>query len=157
VNEHKKLIKKFYSSFSKGNSAGMAECYHENVTFEDPVFGKLSGSRASKMWHMLLEKGKGNLKINFDSISSHENTGSVNWTAEYFYGPRKRPVTNKVRAKFEFKDGKIIKHVDDFNLYKWTQQAMGGIGYALGWTPFFKKKIRKTVNSQLDRFIDKNS
>ncbi|MFL0100562.1 hypothetical protein [Tenacibaculum maritimum] len=36
----------------------MTDCYHKDITFQDPVFGKLKGQRAIKMWEMLLSRKK---------------------------------------------------------------------------------------------------
>jgi len=153
---NKELIEKFYTSFSNGNANGMTECYHKNIQFQDPVFGKLKGVEAVKMWEMLLSKKSSTTKISFSGIETSENKGSVNWVANYVYGKEKRKVTNKVSANFKFKDGKIIEHIDTFNVWLWSKQALGTIGFLLGWTPFMKHKIQKTTKKQLEDFITKN-
>ena len=148
-------IKKFYTSFANGDAKGMIECYHENVVFQDPVFGTLKGLRAHKMWEMLLSNKKASAKISYSGIKSTNENGQAKWIAEYLYGEKKRPVINKVSAAFKFKDGKIIEHIDTFDLWKWTRQAMGIVGVLMGWTPMIKSKIQKTVHTRLDKFIDK--
>ena len=150
---HTTLIKKFYTSFSKGNAQGMTSCYHKDVTFQDPVFGKLNGDRACKMWEMLLSQKKAETSINFSNIVSNAQDGTANWIAKYQYGDKNRPVVNKVQAQFRFKDGKIISHTDTFDLWKWTRQALGISGYLIGWTPFMKNKIQATTNEKLDTYI----
>lgn len=152
---NKELIEKFYSSFSNGDVKGMIACYHENITFQGPVFGKLKGEKAIKMWEMLLSKRTKTTKISFSNITATEEKGSANWNAEYLYGARKRKVINNVTANFKFKDGKIIEHIDTFNLWKWTQQAIGVAGYFTGWTPFMKNKIQNTTKKQLEKFMSK--
>lgn len=149
------LIEKFYTSFTKGNAKGMTAFYHENVVFQDPVFRTLKGDRAFKMWQMLLSGKTEPAKINFNNVEANIENGSANWTAAYHYGEKKRKVINNVQASFKFKDGKIIEHKDSFNLWKWTQQALGTTGYLLGWTPFMKNKIQKMTNNKLDSFIGK--
>jgi ketosteroid isomerase-like protein len=151
---NKELIHKFYTALSKGSSKEMIECYHENITFQDPVFGILKGERAFKMWEMLLSKKDADAKFTFDNIEATSETGKARWKAEYYYGKRK--VINKVKAEFKFKDGEIIEHIDTFDLWKWTQQALGVTGYLTGWTRFIKRKMQKTVNKKLDRFIERN-
>ena len=155
--DHHKLIKKFYTSFSDGNSKEMVECYHENIVFQDPVFGTLKGERAIKMWEMLLSKKKDDTKISFDNIQTSVKNGKANWVAEYVYGQNNRKVINRVSTDFKFKEGKIIEHIDTFDLWKWTRQAMGILGYLIGWTPFMKSKIQKTTNKKLDKFIENNN
>ena len=56
--ENQQLIEKFYSAFSNKNFEEMASCYSENIEFEDPVFGVLTGIKPSAMWRMLIEKSK---------------------------------------------------------------------------------------------------
>lgn len=47
------LIERFYSCFKVLDGDGMAQCYHEQIEFSDPVFPKLEGSKAGAMWKML--------------------------------------------------------------------------------------------------------
>jgi len=147
------LITQFYTAFANGDSVKMAECYHEDIVFQDPAFGRLEGTKAGKMWEMLLSNKKANLSIHFEGIEASEEQGKANWIANYQFGPKKRKVTNSVTATFTFKEGKIIEHIDSFNLWKWTQQAMGLPGYMLGWSSFMKNKIQRTTNMRLDAFI----
>ncbi|MDO6438424.1 nuclear transport factor 2 family protein [Cyclobacterium sp. 1_MG-2023] len=151
--DNKALMNKFYTSFIKGDNKAMGECYHKDILFKDPVFGSLKGDRAFKMWEMLLTPKKEDLKISFDIARVSEKKGKVNWVAEYHFGEKKRKVINNVSAEFKFKEGKIIEHIDTFNLWEWSKQAMGTVGYLIGWTPFMKKKIQKSTNQKLDYFI----
>ena len=150
---NKELIEKFYTSFSEGNASEMNACYHKDIVFQDPAFGILKGERAMKMWKMLLSNKKAGLEVTFSNIQTTSNAGSADWVAEYTYGKRK--VINKIHAEFKFKEGKISEHTDTFNIWKWSKQALGGIGYVLGWTPFMKNKIQKMTNRKLDYFIKK--
>lgn len=152
---NEELIEKFYTSFSKADAKGMTECYHENIVFQDDAFGTLKGERACKMWEMLLSGGPGKSKISFNNVEATNESGSANWRAEYHYGEKQRKVINNIHANFKFKDGKIIEHIDTFNLWKWTKQALGPAGYLLGWTSFMRKKIQKTTNDKLNDFISK--
>lgn len=146
------LITKFYTSFAKADADEMINCYDSIITFTDPAFGTLNSNDVKNMWRMLIERSKGNLKIKFDNIEANDKTGSANWTAIYFYGDTQRKIINKISAKFEFGNGKIIKHTDHFNLWKWTQQAFGWKGYLFGWTSFMKKKIQSQTASLLQSY-----
>lgn len=153
---HQDTIEQFYTAFSEGNTEEMLKHYHDDVVFEDPAFGKLKGKRANAMWRMLLsKKEKSGLRLQFNVNKNSEN--KANWIATYNYGPQKRKVINHVSATFKFKDGKIIQHQDSFNLWKWTQQALGFSGYLLGWSNFMKKKIQQTTAKTLDQFIEGES
>jgi len=153
--DNKQLIENFYTAFTKGDANGMTACYHNDVVFEDPTFGKLENGKPAKMWEMLMSKKKASTTIVFNNIDADEKTGKANWTATYEFGEKNRKVVNNVSAKFKFKDGKIIEHIDTFDIWKWTKQALGFSGVLLGWSSFMKKKIQKTTNDQLTEFISK--
>ena len=152
--DNKALIEKFYTSFANGDAASMASCYHDNIEFEDPGFGKLIGDDAKLMWQMLLSRNK-DLKITFSNVEANESKGSALWVAEYVFAKTGRPVINKISAQFEFEDGKIIKHTDYFNLWKWTRQSLGFKGYLLGWSSFMKNKIHKMTKGLLESYKKK--
>lgn len=152
---HSDLIKQFYTSFSKGDAKGMIECYHKDIKFEDPAFGVIKGERACSMWKMLLSQKKGDLKVTFKNIETDKEEGKAYWEAEYLYGEQQRKVVNKVFASFKFKDGLIIEHIDTFDVWKWTKQAMGAVGYVLGWSSFMKSKIQQETKRKLDVFMEK--
>ncbi|MCX8492504.1 MAG: nuclear transport factor 2 family protein, partial [Cyclobacteriaceae bacterium] len=46
MNQHKQLIEKFYSAFQQKDWQTMQNCYHEEVTFNDPAFQNLKGKEA---------------------------------------------------------------------------------------------------------------
>ncbi len=147
------LLLKFYDSFSKANAQSMAECYHPEATFKDPAFGTLNQQEVTAMWQMLVERSKGNLTIEFSNVSCTDYSGSVDWVATYDFSQTNRKVINFIQAKFEFKDGLIIKHTDTFNLWKWSGMALGWKGYLLGWTPFMQNKIRSQAKTSLKNYM----
>ncbi|MEW7289466.1 nuclear transport factor 2 family protein [Aquimarina sp. 2304DJ70-9] len=148
----KQLIETFYTGLSELNPDKMVSCYHDDIVFEDPGFGKLKGERAKSMWRMLC-KNATNFKVEFSQVEANEHTGSAHWEAWYNFSKTGNSVHNIIDAKFEFKDGKIIKHIDHFNLHRWASQAMGWKGKLLGGTGFFKKKLIQQTNRMLDKFM----
>jgi ketosteroid isomerase-like protein len=147
------VIKEFYTAFQNKNAEKMVACYHDDIVFEDPAFGKLTGLRAKNMWRMLLANSS-NLKVEF-SIIDKDIKNEAKWEAFYVFSKTNRPVHNKIHAKFEFLDGKISKHTDDFNLKAWAKQALGFKGALLGGTSFFKRKLNQQTNQLLTRFENK--
>ncbi len=154
MGNHNAIISKFYTAFQNHDAKAMSDCYHPEIEFSDPVFMKLQGKQASKMWQMLIERSKGKLHIDFSDVHSNENSGSAKWVATYLFSKTNRNVTNKMKADFEFKDGLIIKHTDDFDLWKWSRMAFGFKGLILGWTNLMKNKIRETAKNSLSQFKD---
>lgn len=155
MHSNAQLIQNFYSAFAQRDVAGMIACYHDTIVFEDPAFGELHGDRAKAMWAMLIARGKESTTIVASDVQANDTHGSAKWVANYVYGPKERKVENHIKATFEFTDGKISKHTDVFDLWKWSQQAIGPIGLLLGWSSFMRKKIRKTTSIALDNYMKK--
>lgn len=160
MNDHEKLIQTFYTCFQQLDTACMRACYHPEIRFTDPVFPDLKGNEAGAMWAMLIEalkKNPGDWKLEFKNIQANETEGSCRWEAHYTFSLTKRRVHNIINAQFRFKDGKIIGHTDTFDFYRWTRMAFGATGLLLGWTSFFKRKLRHKTRNNLDAFIRRNS
>ncbi|WP_138433921.1 nuclear transport factor 2 family protein [Winogradskyella algicola] len=146
----KDLISKFYQAFHELDAKKMASYYHEDIIFEDPAFGVLKGEQANAMWQMLCESQKGkDFKIETSNITDN----SAHWEAYYTFSKTGRKVHNKIDATFEFKDGLIIKHTDNFSLHNWAKQAIGFKGWLLGGTGFFRKKLQSQTNYLLIKFM----
>lgn len=152
MNQNEQLIESFYQAFQKRNAAGMAACYDPAIHFSDPVFTNLHGREADAMWAMLCEQGT-DLKVEFANVSADDLTGRAQWEATYTFGPTSRRIHNRIDTRFEFQDGKIIRHVDDFDLWKWSRMALGFTGTLGGWAGPVKVKIRETANRALVRYI----
>jgi ketosteroid isomerase-like protein len=146
------VIHEFYSAFQKRDWAAMQSCYHADIEFTDPVFLDLKGKKARAMWHMLSESAR-DLKIEFGEVAVSVTTGSCRWEAWYPFSKTGRPVHNRIRAHFEFRDGKIVRHQDHFDLWRWSGMALGFPGKALGWSPWMKGKIRQMASKNLNSFI----
>lgn len=152
MNPNEVLITKFYTAFANADAKTMCECYHPKVHFVDPAFGLIKEEQVSDMWKMLILKSKGNIKIEFSDIKADDFTGRAKWIATYNFSKTNRNVINRVSAEFTFQDGLIIKHIDSFDVYKWSKQAFGVTGYLLGWTGFFQKKIQEQALLSLKKF-----
>ncbi len=156
MHPHAQLIETFYSAFSKRDAEGMAACYHPDVQFSDPVFPGLRGPRAGNMWRMLCERGA-TLQIEYSGVTADDKTGTAHWEARYDFTATGRKVHNVIDATFEFADGKIVRHTDNFDLWKWAGMALGAKGKLLGWAPPVQNAIRKMAMKGLDAFEAKRA
>lgn len=152
MNANEQLIHHFYTCFKNKDYKGMQACYADDATFSDAVFKNLNSSQVKAMWQMLISKGK-DMRIEFGQISADEKTGKAHWDAYYTFSSTGKKVINKIDASFEFENGKIVKHTDDFNFYTWAKQALGTTGLLLGWTGFLKNKIQTTAMQNLEKFM----
>jgi ketosteroid isomerase-like protein len=153
MNDNEKLIRHFYESFKNKDFKSMQSCYADNATFSDAVFQNLNAAQVRAMWEMLITRGK-DLELRFQNIKADEKTGSAEWIANYTFSQTGNKVENHIKANFEFENGKIVKHVDDFDFYKWSSQALGVSGKLLGWTSFLKNKVRQKAMKSLEDFIN---
>jgi ketosteroid isomerase-like protein len=145
------LVNRFYAAFAQRDWRTMAACYHPDVHFSDEVFD-LHGRDAGEMWHMLAERGR-DLTLQWRDV--HERAdGSVtaHWDAHYTFSATGRAVHNAIDAQFTLRDGLIVRHVDRFDFWRWSRQALGVPGWLLGWTPLLKAKVRAQAAKGLAAF-----
>ena len=146
------LITDFYTAFQRGDASAMIDCYHPEIEFEDPAFGPLRGEEVGAMWRMLLARSQGNLRIEFRDVTASAERGRAHWEARYPFGKQRRPVHNSIDAEFTFQDGKIRTHWDRFSFWRWSRQALGPLGWLLGWTPLLRNRVRRTSRAVLAKY-----
>lgn len=154
MHPHQRLIEQFYQAFKARDGRAMGACYHDQITFNDPVFVGLQGEQARGMWRMLCERGK-DLVIEASRIEANEERGIAHWDAFYTFSATGKKVHNVIDAEFRFQDGLIIDHRDRFDLYRWARQALGVKGLLLGWAPPVQNAVRKQARKGLDAFLKK--
>jgi len=142
MNDNENLIIRFYTAFANAEPEDMCACYHPEVKFSDPIFDSLKGKEVCQMWKMLLKGSNGNLRIQYSDVKSNEFIGTAKWIADYQFSKTNRKVINIIYSQFQFKDGLIIKHTDNFDIWKWSKQAFGLKGFLFGWTGYMQKKIQ---------------
>lgn len=153
---NEQVIYNFFKAFQIKDYKTMQDCYAANAKFSDPVFPNLKGDEINAMWEMFCVKSK-DLIIEFRNINSNETKGRAEWTAVYTFLPTGKEVVNNVYSNFTFKDGKITRHTDYFDFYKWSKQALGLKGTLLGWTPFVKTEIQEAGMKSLKEFINRKN
>ncbi len=153
---NEQIISNFYTAFQQKDIKTMQGSYGDEAVFNDSVFRGLNAPQVKAMWQMLLSRG-GDIKVEFRDIREDGDKVLAKWVAHYIFTATGKEVVNEVNATFEFVDGKIVKHTDNFNFYKWAKQAFGAGGLLLGWTNFFMEKVRYTAQKKLDVFMEKTN
>jgi ketosteroid isomerase-like protein len=138
------LTARFYAAFARLDGDAMAACYAPSAHFSDPVFTDLQGEEPGAMWRMLCAR------------AADGDRGSAHWLADYTFSTG-RKVHNDVRAELRFENGLIADHRDSFSFYAWARQALGPTGWALGWTPLVRGKVRKQARAGLNEFLARPS
>jgi ketosteroid isomerase-like protein len=152
MSSNRDLLQRFYAAFDRRDAEAMAACYTDDVRFEDPAFGPLSGDQARGMWRMLCQRGK-DLRVVASDIEADASRGRAHWEATYTFSQTGRRVHNLIDAEFAFRDGLICEHRDRFDFWRWSRQALGAPGLLLGWTPLLRNKVRTQARANLDRFL----
>jgi hypothetical protein len=150
ADDHRNLIERFYRALQQRDGATMAGCYHGSAKFRDPVF-ELAGADIGKMWRMLCTHGE-DLRVEFANLSADACVGRADWQAWYTFKSSARPVHNVIHASFRFADGLIVEHIDHFDFWRWSRQAIGPAGWLLGWSPLVRTKVRAEAVRALERF-----
>jgi ketosteroid isomerase-like protein len=145
----KDVIEAFYQAFARRDGAAMSALYHPDATFSDAVFGSLKGAQIGAMWTMLCASAP-DLQIKHSGVA--DDGSAAHWDADYTFPATGMPVHNSVDARFEVRDGKIVRHEDSFDFYKWSRQALGVVGWLFGWSSFFQSKMTQASRAQLEKF-----
>jgi ketosteroid isomerase-like protein len=152
MNNNEELIQTFYDAFARLDYETMQKCYAEDPIFNDSVFGILQGDEVKAMWEMLCKNAK-DLTIQVEKIEVDGEYGTCNWTALYTFSQTGKKVINHVKAHMRIENGKITEHTDEFDIYKWSRQALGLPGILLGWSGYIKNKIRYRAKTNLAKFM----
>ena len=145
------VARHFWESLAAKDADEMAACYAADATFEDEVF-TLRGAECGMMWRMLFQ-GAADLRVKVHPLVEGDGVAHGVWEAWYTFTATGRPVHNKIRTRLVVRGGKIADHRDQFPFYKWSRQALGGKGWALGWTPLVRAAVRKQARKRLDKWM----
>jgi len=147
------LVARFYAAFAALDAATMAACYAPEVRFEDPVFQLKGKDEVMSMWSMLGAATRATSldvwKLEWRDVEAEAHSGRAHWEAHYRFSATGRMVHNRIDAAFRFKDGLIVEHVDRFDFWAWSRQALGAPGLLLGWTPMLRNKVRAQAATKL--------
>jgi ketosteroid isomerase-like protein len=147
-------IRDFYACFARKDAEGMIAFYDPDVEFSDPVFPHLKGEEAFAMWRMLTSRAK-DFELEARDFEASDASGKAHWEARYTFSQTGRQVHNRIDAQFTFRDGKIIRHQDSFDLWAWAGMALGLKGRLLGFLPPVQGSIRKKADAGLRAFMQK--
>ena len=147
----------FYDAFARGDGDAMAALYHPDAVFHDAAFGELKGKEIGAMWKMLAASKP---KVVASNIKGDAEGASGHWDADYKFPGTGRDVHNSIDARFEMKDGKILRHQDTFDFQKWALQALpvldklGGLGRFIAGSDLVQGTVRHFAGRGLDQFME---
>lgn len=144
----------FYAAFERLDADAMQSHYADDAAFDDEAFSLRGRREIGAMWRMLCNgvqaKGRDVWKLQWRDVTDT----SAHWEATYRFTATGRIVHNVIDASFAFDgDGRIARHVDRFDFWRWSRQALGAPGLLLGWSPMLRAKVRKTAAARLATFV----
>ena len=149
-------VEKFYTAFARRDAETMSAAYADHASFSDPVFPSLNAVEVRGMWRMLCSRAQ-DFRLEFVSKQLGPQHFRVEWQAWYTFAKTGRPVHNLVTADIRLEDGKILSHRDEFDVWRWSRQALGAAGWLLGWSPFLEAKVRDEASKALQLFLQQGS
>lgn len=148
----------FYGAFRELDATTMRNCYAAAATFDDPVFSVQGADRIGAMWRMMCEgargQGRADWRLEFGDLATDGRRGYAHWEPRYRFGATGRRVHNRIDASFVFDaQGLIVRHVDEFDLWAWSRQALGAKGLLLGWMPWFRTQLRRQAARHFEAWL----
>ena len=133
----------------------MAACYSLDASFDDEVFSLRGRTHIGGMWTMLCaaikKSGRTDWKLEVRDITER----SAHWEPTYRFSQTGRVVHNVIDAEFEFdSQGLIKRHRDRFDFWRWSRQAFGPMGVALGWSGWLRAKVQRAANRGLAKHLE---
>ena len=155
-----KVAATYFEGFKTKNPEQMNALYKADVEaiFNDPVFRNLSTQEVQAMWSMLL-RGSKDLEVTYTVVETTETSAVVDWVATYTYSVTGKKVVNHVRSHMTLENGLITKQIDNFDLSKWTSQALPPVvAQVFAWLPdlTIRKLARKTLKNYIEKKASKN-
>ena len=150
----RKTIETFYAAFARLDGDAMQALYAEHARFDDEAFSLSGRAEIGGMWRMLTETTKAKARDAWKLEVSGITDSSAHWEAHYRFTATGRNVHNIIEAKFAFDGtGLINRHVDSFDFWRWSRQALGTPGLLLGWSPLLRSKVRAQAAANLAKFL----
>lgn len=151
------LIRRFYAALATLDAHAMQACYARDARFEDPVFALQGREQIGAMWHMLCQavraKGQAVWRVEVRDIDADADRGCAHWEARYRVSASGRRVHNIVEADFTFVDGLIATHRDHFDFWRWSRQALGPAGLAMGWSNWLRNHVRGQAEAKVRNYL----
>jgi hypothetical protein len=158
MHANQQTLETFYTAFARLDADTMAGCYADDAEFEDEVFSLRGKREVAGMWRMLCDvtrtKGADVWKLQHRDVRADAQSGTAHWDAHYRFSATGRLVDNSIDARFEFDPaGRIVRHRDRFDFWRWSRQALGAPGLLLGWSPMLRGKVRGQAAANLRKFL----
>ncbi len=150
------IVTQFFEAFAKHDWRSIARCYHDKASYSDPLFPDLRGERIVYMWYQMLgtagakqTHSMNDLNLEYRILFGDERKAQVEWTANYVYAGRY--VRIEGLTTLAIWDDKIVRHVNEYNFWRWIRQAKGLTGLVFGGLPAYQRNVQRSAQSLVDQ------
>jgi ketosteroid isomerase-like protein len=145
------LVRRYFDALARLDGEAMAACYHRAATYSDPIFPDLRGERVGARWRMLAG-GASDMHLDYTIVQGDERKAQVHWKARFRLGGGP-VVSNDVTTTLTFWDDRIVRQVDEFDLWRWCRSSIGLAGALLVVIPPVRRAMQRRAAAQLDRWL----
>jgi ketosteroid isomerase-like protein len=150
------VIRRLYTAIGNADPDAIVACYADDPVddayFEDIAFQRHGRKQIHQMWRMVCHAKP---KVTIVSAAADDQKGSGSWKADYMFGKTDgdpgRHVINTITSTFTFRNGRIVRHLDDCNPMAWASQAFA-FPVSLGAGLIGPLRRRKAAR-RLDEFL----
>jgi hypothetical protein len=118
----KDVATRFYKSFTTLHPEQLGALYAPDVQFQDSIFQYQDRAGVTKMWTTLLGVKPAPV-IRYSVVSVAGEVVHGQWIADYVLFGHK--VHNVVSSTLTIRNGRIVKHTDEFPFTPWLAQVLG--------------------------------
>lgn len=145
MHPNEQLLRSLFQAIDAHKVNDVVDCYTENATFEDIAFRLENKKQIRAMWEMLFKPEvndrRCDLRVEVKEVTADDAAGRAAIVDSYTYRDKLRPVINRIESTFQFRDGKISKHIDKCDAICWARQAIGGFeGFIAGHVEFIRRR-----------------
>ena len=92
------------------------------------------------------------IRVECTNVVADEASGRADWQAWYPFSGSGREVHNVIHAEFRFRDGRIVAHVDEFDLWRWSRRRSACRACCSAGRRCCAAVVRANAAAQLARF-----
>lgn len=135
--QHEQLLATLFQCLNARDPVGIANCYHQDASFQDIAFTLNGKKQIEAMWDFICSPDENGTPSDIQAVvldlSANESTGRATVVDIYTFRKHKRHVANLIESSFTFQGDKIIRQVDHCDPVCWARQAIGGFsGFLAG-------------------------
>jgi hypothetical protein len=152
-----KCISKLFTAIETGDTYSIMECYHDFSTIYDPIVGTIYGEVAP-YYPSLLATSFLSARIEVTKLVTEKLSGFAEVKIQLTRRESNKVITCRGRLEFEFKDGKICRQVNEYNVWHLMREIDGKPGSLFGMLPSYRRKYKvKILKALNDYYAFRNS